>query len=187
MLRSQECTVFWYIVSPLTSTLWFWEVEMRGVNHQPIDDDSMGILKGYPSIHGYLVAKQDFNNFVWGHNYSVKKRIPVAYPLIFQLTRYLEPGVDRYLIYKFQIHKELEDQGYYTNQPGIFGSFFGAKNLSFLIEAEHHHVENLKPHLLRLHCSCEGLEYWGLLSSWESPATNPKNKGRYQKKIQDHG
>lgn len=87
-----------------------------------------------------------------GHNYSVKKRIPVAYPLIFQLTRYLEPGVDRYLIYKFQIHKELEDQGYYTNQPGIFGSLFRAKNTFLLfIEVEHHHVENLKPHLLRLH------------------------------------
>ena len=102
-------------------------------------------------IHGYLVAKQDLNNFVWAITIASRKGYLSPYPLIFQLTRYLEPGVDRYLIYKFQIHKELEDQGYYTNQPGIFGSLFRAKNLSFLIEAEHHHVENLKPHLLRLH------------------------------------
>jgi len=65
--------VFWYVVSPLASTLWFWEVEMRGVNHQPIDDDSMGILKGYPSIHGYLVAKQDLNNFVWAITIASRK------------------------------------------------------------------------------------------------------------------
>ena len=136
--------VFWYIVSPLTSTLGeFWEVQMRGVNHQPINDDSMGILKGYPSNSWLPCGQTGFKQFfVWGRNYSVKKRIPMAYPLIFQLTRYLEPGVDRYLIYKFQIHfRNWKIRAIIQTNLEFLEVFWELKMFLFFIEVEHHHVE----------------------------------------------
>lgn len=174
MLRSQECTVFLVrCISTGINTLVLGGGDAGGessTNRWWFHGNSQGL-----PFNSWLPCGQTgFKQFCLGHNYSVKKRIPVAYPLIFQLTRYLEPGVDRYLIYKFQIHKELEDQGYYTNQPGIFGSFFGAKNLSLFIEVEHHHVENLKPHLLRLHCYMWGFGVLGFVVMVRISCNKPK-------------
>ena len=47
---------------------------------------------------------------------ETEKTTKLLYTLIFQFTIYLEPGVDRYLIFWqleacFQIDRELEDQG----------------------------------------------------------------------------
>ena len=67
MLHSQECFLFFgTLYLHWHQHFGFGRWRCGGFYHQPIDDDSMGILKGYPSIHGYLVAKQDLNNFLFG-------------------------------------------------------------------------------------------------------------------------